>query len=444
MLTQRSLQSFKMTISVIIACLVFASSTGPISAAKVSENTQEKEERERLERRGKVEKAKREIESRLKQSSPATMPTDHQTRLINELAAAEINYDAAKRNRDKNRPGFIIALVDLTDANFANKEYEQASRFASQAYSQYELLNTTSSDEPKCRDALWKVVGMLPTNEFQPKFEKLFRISEAKTSATQHDATANISGIPNAQERIDLDGHFDKEKFYKAAVDIRAAARGHNDESLYWFLDQYGRQCEIQNDIGEAEKAFVWMRNLNFSPKTAQNAATAKVRLARFYVDHNQFEKAEAAWPELLKLISPQMHSMVVGEFAWLGTNYIDAAHLPDADKIASAMLAAGGDTIVSSMSSVTNKLIESYIDNLSFEKAQVLLIKRVKASETCQRDYAAFVVRLQLSNIDLALGQVAESNRLFDEVKKLTALKGRDFDKILEDREKLVQALKK
>ncbi|MBS1954215.1 MAG: hypothetical protein JST89_08515 [Cyanobacteria bacterium SZAS-4] len=437
----KSLLLSLMTISVTCGLLTTANIS---SIAKPAESMQEKEERERIERRGKVEKARREIENHLRNPERSDGKVDYQTQMINELAVAEINYDAAKKSRDKNRSGYIIALCELANANFANKEYAQASKYMSEAYSQYELLDKNCAEESTYRNKLWQTIGMLPTNEFQPRFEKLYRITEGKRAGDQQELIEHFSSIPNMQEHIDLDGHFDKMKFFKSAVEIRAAARGQNDPSLYRLLDEYGRECELHNDLADAEKAYVQMSNLNSSSKEPRNSLRAKVRLARFYVDHNQFDKAEALWPELSKMINPKMHSSVAGEFTWLASEYIKAARLPEADKITSALLAAGGDTIVSSVHSVAEKLIESYTNSLSFEKAQTLLIKRVKASDTCERDWASSLVRLELSNIDLALGQEAESKKLFDEVKKSTALKGLDLDKMIADRAKLEEALKK
>ncbi|MFN8551734.1 MAG: hypothetical protein U0103_09615 [Candidatus Obscuribacterales bacterium] len=433
--------SLRSTISFMLA-LGFTFSC--VKASGQATDRQQTAEQKRLELRKKVDKARQQIDESVHTSRFKNQQLDYEQRCINELAAAEIKYRAAKKNKDSDRSGYVSALVELAQAYFNTKEYQRASQFASEAYTQYALLGKNSTEEPACREQIWKVVDFLPSDEFQKRFEDLFRAIEAKKSSDDEVRSA-LSGVSNVREHIEPDGVFDRAKLLKSLIDIGTSIRGAKDQSLYWYLEQYADECKTQNRFPEARAALDRMAQLN--PSTTdkwQSALVAKVHLATLCVNFGMLDKSDSMLPSLLSEIKPGFDTMAAHEFGQLAYGYISAARLADADKITSALLEVANDSILSAIGSVSAKLVEAYTLNMSFDKARALLIKRVAASERCERDYEATVVRLQLSNIDLALGDEAESNRLFEQVKKLTALRGSDMERLLTDRAKLIDALKK
>ncbi len=413
------------------------------TSAEVGETSQERAFREQVQKRQQVDQARQSIQQVMR-NGQHSKPNNYSEQLVSMLAAAGLKYDQAKRNKEKNRPDYVIALSELANAYFANKEFERAASYMEEAYTEYHKL-PGDQENARCTQAIWQHLGMLPASDFQTCFEQLFQKIEAETPSTiESGIISGLASLPNQQKEMTIDGHFDAKSFYKSAIDIRSKARGSNDSSLYWLLEQYGEECQNQHDLSEAERAFVWKTKLHSSAKDLEQTNAAKVRLARFYAEHSMFDKSAPMLPELLTFIKPGVPYQVVSELVWLSNDYAKSSHLPESDEIVSAILKVGGDSNVSAVNSVVDALVTSYTDSLSFDKARNMLEKRVKASETCQNDYAAGLVRLHLSNIDLALGNVAESNELYEGVKKLYALRGQDVERMEAERTKLIRALKK
>jgi hypothetical protein len=362
-------------------------------------------------------------------------------RIIDALAAAQKKCEQAKQQQETDPGAYIIALVDLAIADRDNKEPVKGSKVYSEAFSRYLLLDKNPDNEQKCRDILWRHIGLLPATEFPEKFAQLFTILEAKLGDPDKLTPAvTIAGYD--QQNVAPDAHFDKKKLFKTAIDIRASIRGAEDSSLENLLDSYASECELQNDLTEAESAFRWKANLK-AGKSPDSSIRSKIQLAQFYVRHGKFDQANSYWLDLEIHARPPMSGPVSQAFYELAYEYKKAGRIADADKVVSALLNVGGDQLISRLSSFVEQLVNGYLSTFNFKKAQALLIKRVKASDKCINDLFGTYARLQLSNVDFALDQRVESDKLFEQVKTKMALKGEDTTKLLADRNKMIDSLK-
>jgi hypothetical protein len=372
--------------------------------------------------------------------------SDISKRITENLAKAQNSYDVAKKEKDKNKSAYIIALVDLATACHENKEIDKAGKLYSEAFELYLKLGKNSPDEEKCRLSLYRHIGYLPPEEFESKFEQLLLIAEKKTPGEwipMSNLNQFIATAAADQRSNDRDTKSDEPQFWKSVIRIRSSVRGPSDPTLEFPLRSYAYSCEQHADLKEAEEAFKRNANLKGS-QSADAEIRAKLQLAEFYARHKMFDKGTAYWPTLKASINPRLSSGIAWEFARLGEDYLNVSRTNDAEEIAFAVLDGGGDEALSPLTQLLEKIMIGHFDNFEYSKAQTLLKRRVAASEKAGHDDNASYWRLKLSDVDLALGEVAESEKLFEQVKIDAALHKQDVDKLLKKRAALIQALKK
>jgi hypothetical protein len=383
-----------------------------------------------------------------RQIPPRIRPTlsDVSKRLTEKLDKAQTNYDIAKNEKEKDKSAYIIALVDLAIACHDNKEIEKAAQLYSEACGLYFKLGKNSPDEKKCRVTLYRHFGYLPPEEFESKFERLLLIAEKKTSSEWtpiSELNRFISTAASDQNSHQRDSKFDELQFWQSVIRIRSSVRGPDDPTLSDLLVSYAYYCEHHSDLTEAEDAFI--RNINLKRIRASGVEfNAKILLSEFYVRNKMFDKANACWLNLKQSLNPRLSSGYASSLAQLAENYLSANRRSDAIEIAFAVIDAGGNGVLAPFNSLFEKILAGDLANFEYYKAQALLKRRVEASERDGYDYNASYWRLKLSDVDLALGEFVDSEKLFEEVRIGAALHHQDVDKLLKNRATLIQSLKK
>jgi hypothetical protein len=434
----RSLNLLQRLIAALLILCVFTgnSNSHSLQAADASPKQQISERSTSTENSAEIEQRRKQY-----QEQAATQQATIAKRIADTLALAQNKYQLANKQKGKEPAAYVIALIDLAIAYRDNKEPIKASKLYSEAFSRYLLLDKNSDDERNCGDKLWQDIGLLPPNEFPEKFTQLFKTSEAKLGDPEKLTNSVLSAQYN-QKTLAPDDHFDQKSFLKTAIDIRASIRGSEDSSLEQLLDNYARECEMQNDFAEAERAYRWKTTLK-AGKAPDSQIRSKIQLAQFYVREGKFDQAKSSWVDLETYARAPMSPLVLHAFYELATEYKNVGRIAGADMVVTAMLNVGGDPMMSTFSRLVEELATNYQSTFNFKRAQTLLSNRVKASDTCNQDRTGSYARLQLSNLDYALGKVAESDTLFEQVKTKMALNGEDTTKLLADRNKMIEALK-
>lgn len=419
----------------------------PAADQSIKTPSQKESDSRRAEHRDRIDRIVRDSEERFEALQ--------QTRLNQNpnYARARDAYEKAHQNKHDD-PALIHAAIGFAIASHNARDYAKASALYTEAADAYIGLDKSNADELECRRDIWSRIGYLPSTTFKEKFAQLFKILEQRTSGNQLIVELDnaISRIPSDQRsnyfgaRVMNFGtareSFDDKEFWKTAIEIRSSVRGPNDASLYSLLERYVNACEQNNEIAEAEHTYLRLLTLK-NKDSADAEVKVQVDLARFYLRHSMQDKAEAAYHKALSLSKNQVTRKSVSQLLSLASDFKGHSRAALSDEIIIDLLASGGDETVQSVDSTLNAVVSGYLNSFQLTKAQALLVKRVEASKTCSNDHQANHWRLKLSDIDLALGQEAESNRLFDQVKTTMALTNGNVDKLLEDRKKLIETLK-
>jgi hypothetical protein len=413
--------------------------TTSVSAEEKDSNAKAADQR-RKEFLDRVEKMRRDSQERA-----AKMEAERPLR----YARAQEEYEKAKQKKNTDKPAYVHALIKFAIACRESRDLEKASRLYDEAFDTYLTIPKGSNDEELCRREVWKHLDYLSAGVFPKKFAQLFKISEqrdanwqglnndvANALRTYRSRSRSYLGSGDEESQIELD-------CWKTAIDIRSSIRGENDPSLADFYREYGNACEQNKDLDGAEKAFLRAQALN-PDKSPDGLACSQIRIAHYYLQRNMNDKAAEYLNKAEKTAGKQMSRNFVSQLQALSDEYIRRSHPADAEKITTYLLEIGGDEVLQEVDRSLSQIIEGYINSFDFTKAQSLLLKRIEATKTCSNDHSAARWRLKLSDVDLAMGQDAESNKLFDQVKTNTALLGGDVDKLIANRAKLIETLKK
>ncbi|MBS1954213.1 MAG: hypothetical protein JST89_08505 [Cyanobacteria bacterium SZAS-4] len=413
--------------------------------------TQKESERIRAEHKDRIDRIVRESELRFESMQKNRLI---QTNLT--YSRALDAYEKAKQNK-RDLPAFIHAAVGFAVAAHDVRDNVRASELYSEAVDAYLSLSKDSPSELECRRDAWSHMGYLSSTEFQSKFAQLFKIFEQRTSDPEmlNELNNNLRKVVSEQSSNrfgarspsigDSKATFDEKQFWKNAIEIRSAIRGANDPSLQPLLQSYVSACEKSGDVAEAEKTFVRLATLKNKDSDDADYANVRVQLdlTTFYLRHSMPEKAVAAYNKAMALSNGHKSQKMVSQLLSLASEFKSHSNAGISDKIIIDLLNSGGDQTVQAVDGTLNTLVSGYLNSFDLVKAQTLLAKRVEASKSCSNDQSANRWRLKLSDVDLALGQDAESNKLFEQVKTLTALSNGDVNKLNEDRQKLIQTLK-
>ncbi|MFN8551732.1 MAG: tetratricopeptide repeat protein [Candidatus Obscuribacterales bacterium] len=365
-------------------------------------------------------------------------------------ARAKEDFEKAKQNKH-NVADFIHAAVSYAVACRNVRYPEKASRLYEEALDSYLKMNLNSAAEPECRKDLWTHLGFLSLDSLQSKFSQFFRVSEEKTSGQSvselNDALKNIPREFGSMQYATLPqmsrprSTFDAAQFWKMAIDIRSSVRGANSPELVPLLQSYASACE-STDFSEAEKTYLRLSQIT-NKEDSDAEARAQLDMANLYIRHKMDDKAIAAYRKAFEVAKNHMSRQMASQFLSVASQYNRQSTSTVHIEAIKDLLSIGGDDVVQEVDNHLGSIVNSYISSFDLTRAQALLRMRLDASKTCTSDNQANHWRLKLSEVDLALGEEAESNRLFDQVKVTYALTGQNVDKLIEDRKKLIDALK-
>jgi hypothetical protein len=430
-----------LTVGLVAFWIVYAIFGLQASRTKEQETSQQRDDRLRRETVERIEKARRQGAEQVERARRESAARNEEY-----LQKAKDKFEQARQTKDKNLPGFINAMMEVAFAYRNNQELNKANELFNEAFALYTSPGNKSLIDDSCGQNLWRYLDFLPENEFETKFTKLLRTSETKSPNPSNELDREISTAIN-DRRYNRSGsqgnQADQKKLWKTALDIRSSVRGENDKSLDPLLRQYASACEASKDIIEAEKSYLKANALT-ADNSADAVAISDILLAQFYLRQSMFEKADKSWNKAEKATRGGMSKSVAGIFAQLVDNYKKLSRVADVEKMITVLLAHGGDSIVEQLDPQVEDLVSGYIGSGALPKAEALLVKRVNASGTCVEDAAANDWRLKLSDVYLALGREPESNKLFDQVKSITALQGGSVEQILEKRASLLERLGK
>ncbi|MBS1954214.1 MAG: hypothetical protein JST89_08510 [Cyanobacteria bacterium SZAS-4] len=377
---------------------------------------------------------------------PANMPPrfnreDYQRRTQENLSKAQAEYDALKK-KATSKADYVVALVTIAQAVHDAQNKDRAAEIYSEAYKRYTEIGKDEVGERKARASLWKHLGYLPPDQFDKSFEQLF-----KRSLQVNDDEYGMDG--HVAQAISERGSwknppFDELKFRKAAIATEASIEGANSPHLEYLLRSCADLCERDGQLDEAENFLKRAAGLNKSVNPDKNSAS-KIHLAEFYVRHKMYAKADQYWPTIKTIAkSSPNSSWLPSEYQRLAEAYLKDSRVDDAEKVLTLMLESSGSSAMDSIDRLLEPMVVGQINNGNLERAQKLLLLRTEGAKRCSDDRNACHWFTKLSEVDLALGQTEESQKIFKRVKIYTALRNGDMNKLVADRQKLVDRLRK
>lgn len=362
----------------------------------------------------------------------------HEEYLKKELEA----FQQAKQSKDKDIAGYINAEVGLAYAYRSDHEQEKADAAFEDAYHLFvtadpELLADVRAEQ------LWRYLQQknLSQAEYETRFRQLFKAS-AYRPAQEFDRQVSDAITYGARFGSSSDADTRK-KLARIAIELATSTFGANSAHLYPLVLIYASSCESSGDIAEAEKQYLRADSL-LSDRSVDSKLDQQFRLAQFYLRHNMLDKAQAAYDAGEKLCGGLVSQNQARTFAYYLEQYRKYASGADVDRLVSRMLAMGGDGMCRELDPKLQSIVDGYIDSGALKKAELLLRKRVKASDTCTTDLMANDWRMKLSDVLLALGQESQSNQIYNEVKGAVALQGGSVDYLIQQRAALLARLGK
>ncbi len=376
----------------------------------------------------------------------------------NRLLESNMNYAKAfdeynnliKSNKN-NGAEFIKTAMNLAVAAFRMREYSRANQVYSEAVSAYLALKPDATGEQECRRIIWQHMGYFDPSTFQSRFSELFKSLEQRTTGSMvRDLTNALDNVPSEQNVIlrETTGYtrdhndFDSFQFYKSAIDVRSAVRGANDPSLRQLMEQYARICEQKNNIAEAENVIKRLAGLK-GQNAEESSILAQIDLAKFYLRRSMSEKAltayKTAWSQAKNQLTPNLVSQLIA----LSSEFKSHGQPDVSDELlANLMNSVTSEDSMRNVDQALRSTVDSCMNSFDLTRAQSLLMKRVNATKRLGNDREGNHWKLKLSEVDLALGQESESNLLFNQVKTSYALTNQDVDKLVSDRQKLIENL--
>lgn len=337
----------------------------------------------------------------------------------------------------------VCALVNLATAIHEATNRPGASKIYRDAYSRYTEIHNDPKGERRARMSLWTHLGYLPPDVFNAAFNTIFKKTIELKDYDYGELDRFVNQAMSDRENDKDNSSFDKKEFIKNAVNMQTALVGKNSSDLEFLLECYAQQCEQSRDLEEAESTLRRITTLNESMSAGQRTAS-KIGLMEFFLRHQMFAKADEYWSSISGSLVKAQPQWIASNLERLAENYINAGKSENALNILKLLLQTGGHESLYSINNLTERLVSGKLNNGDLKGAQQLLSLRVAASKRIEEDGDASRWYLKLSDVELALGNTQESQKLFNQVKIFTALQHGDVDKLIADREKLIKTLKK
>jgi hypothetical protein len=371
-----------------------------------------------------------------------------QERAAQDLAERTAQLKTAESTKKENPEGYIYALTTMSsvvrnhnDVNKNQKEDSSADKYFELALDCFMANKFDKDARHRIAGHLWQTSGSTSLKEFKSIFDKLCiatnrelgddfgSLDSDMEQALRNRTTSRNDGI-SEQDQLNL---------IQRAIAIRSAALGARSKTLSGLLFFVGQYWEQRSNNKLAEQYFLKSGNL-------ENDMYAKVSraesMADFYLRQHDPVKAINAWRQGAAITAKNhLNFYIDGEFN-LGKAFEQAGHPEYADEIINFMFANINDLALDKFDTFLQDVVNQYIQNTNFEKAQELAKKRIAVGIRLGSISRLTDWKVRLSNIYLAQGNSKESDALFKQIIASLALQGIPTDALRRDRADLLKRM--
>jgi tetratricopeptide (TPR) repeat protein len=370
-----------------------------------------------------------------------------------ERAAADLDertaqLKKAESTRKQNPDGYIYALTTMSsvirnnnDVNKNQKEDPEADKYFELALDCFMKDRFDKAARHRIAGHLWQTSGSTSLKEFKSIFDKLCIATNRELGDDFGSVDSDMEqALRNRTTRRDNGiSEQDQLNFIQRAIAIRSAALGVRSKTLSVLLYSVGQYYEQRGDNKLAEQYFLKSGNL-------ENDIYAKVSraesMADFYLRQHDPVKAINAWRQGAAITAKNhLNFYIDGEFN-LGKAFEQAGHPEYADEIINFMFANINDLALDKFDTFLQDVVNQYIKNTNFEKAQELAQKRIAVGIRLGSTSRLTDWKIRLSDIYLAQGKSKESDALFKQIIASLALQGIPTDALRRDRADLLKRM--
>ena len=404
--------------------------TLPTSKTELSTEERKKRSEESKKRIDEMmERHRREADERAKESLE---------RAKEKLEKAKIEYAKTEKNKSADPGGHMHSAIVLGRAYQTLKQPELAKHYQDEAFKLFSTgtQNISNNDvEYIFRNWRFGRGSSSPDADAPAAFRKLLmaaiRVEPDKNNSWHSSALDALDRVGGQQKQIELIEHW------------MAINPGRNDPSNRLQRDLNNRLASLYERSGNIEKS-AYIRKIASTrlPPKSRDSVYDQFQYAQFCARNKRADESERVWRALAEQVNWQFPRSSANSFSSLLETYDRENMTVEKKRLMDALLAHPTVEILEMLDNRLRNEVNGFVASTRTLDAEILLRKRVDAGKLVPTSDQNSYWILTLSDICIANGKRAESDKLFNDVVKSMALRGLDTSAVLQNRQQLLKRL--